>query len=287
MKTGSREAAANYYRTLTGLYRWYGASAHGWHYGIYDQDVDGHAASLKRCNDLLLEGLDGAGKHLLDVGCGEGGFSVWAAARGFTVTGCTLCLEHVPLARTLAQASDVAHRCRFLLCDMNDMPFAPGSFDVVVNQETWCYAQAKAAYLKGVRRLLRPGGVFRAVDLALGDTLEWSRFQRQYRDVCDGFQIPSLISKKDAIYQLAAAGFSDISVVDLTAKVQRSALLILAFSAGPRALTAVGLDRWLYGSDKRVAGVYRGHVAACMAFNRGLRSGVFRYLYLTARNPLL
>ena len=166
------------------------------------------------------------------------------------------------------------------------MPFGPASFDVVVNQETWCHSQSKAAYLKGVRRVLRRGGQFRSVDLARRDEIRSAGGLRRYRAVCEGFQVPSLVSEKDAIEHLTTAGFCDISVVDMTAQVRRSALLILAFGAGPHLLSMMRLDRWIYGSDARIAGHYRRHVAACMAFNQGLLSGEFRYLYVTARNPV-
>jgi SAM-dependent methyltransferase len=285
MIAGTRDAAADYYRTLTSLYRWYGASAHGWHYGIYDGDVEGHSASLTRGNELLLEGLSGTDTRILDVGCGEGGFSVWAAARGNTVTACTLCIEHVKLAQTLAYSNGVEERCRFLIGDMDSMPFAAGSFDVVVNQETWCHSQSKGAYLQGVWRVLRPGGQFRSVDLALANRIQSARALRQYRAVCEGFQVPSLVSKEDAMDHLTAAGFCDISVIDMTAQIRRSALLILAFAVGPHVLSALRLDRWLYGSDAQIAGHYRRHVAACIVFNRGLLNGLFRYLYVIARKP--
>jgi len=281
--TPSREAAADYYRSLTSLYRWYGAAAHGWHYGVYDTGIRGHSASLQRTNDVLLEGLRGG--NLLDVGCGEGGFSVAASTRGYRVTGVTLCTEHVYLARTLAFSRGVGDRCQFMIADMNHLPFAPASFDLIVNEETWCYALSKIAYLRSVRQLLRPGGVFRAVDLAIADEPHTPRLRRDHRTVQEGFQLASLIAPDQTRQDLVKAGFEDISVIDLTANVRRAALLILAFSAGPHLLTALGLDRLLYGTDPRLAGHYRGHVAACMAFNRGLLNGAFRYLYVTARRP--
>ena len=283
MIAGSRDAAADYYRTLTSLYRWYGATAHGWHYGVYDGDVNSHAASLDRGNEVLMDGVCSAPASVLDVGCGEGGFAVWAATRGYHVTGVTLCPEHVQLAASLATASGVAERCRFLVGDMDALPLADQSMDLVVNQETWCHSQSKAHYAKDVHRVLRPGGVFRCVDLALSASPRSAADERGYRTVREGFQVPSLISEVEACDCLGSAGFSDVSVVDLTAKVRRSAWLILAFSVGPHLLTAIRLDRLLYGNDDRIVGHYRRHVAACMAFNRGLRRGLFRYLLVTAR----
>ena len=284
MTAGSRAAAADYYRSLTSLYRWYGTTAHGWHYGLHDTGSRGHAASLTRTNEFLLEGLGPAG-DLLDVGCGEGGFSVFAAASGWRSTGITLCLEHLHLAQTLAQSRAVDRRCRFLLADMDALPFAPGSFDVIVNQETWCHSQFKSVYLEQVWQLLRPGGVFRAVDLAIADGTPSPRAHRQYKAVREGFQVPSLPSPALARQALADAGFEGVAVRDLTPAVKRSAWLILAFSAGPHLLTKTSMDRWLYGGDARIAGHYRRHVAACMAFNLGLLSGAFRYLYVTGRKP--
>ena len=62
-------------------------------------------------------------------------------------------------------------------------------------------------------------------------------------------------------------------------------VLILAFSAGPHLLTKLRLDSLLYGREERLAGHYRRHVAACMAFNGGLLTGRFRYLYISAQKP--
>jgi SAM-dependent methyltransferase len=267
----SREAVADYYGSLTSLYRWYGQSAHGWHYGMYGADVKGHSASLTRANEFLLQRVPCEGRDLLDVGCGEGGFTTFAASRGYRATGLTVCLDHLHLARRLAAANGVDHRCRFLIADMDALPFAPASFDVIVNQETWCHSQFKAAYLRQVSQLLRPGGVFRAVDLAVADGTSSAPTPRHYEDVRSGFQVPSLIS---------------VCVTDLTEAVKRCARLILAFSAGPRLLTALKLDRWLYGIDAHLVGHYRRHVAACMAFNRGLLRGEFRYLAVSAQKPL-
>jgi SAM-dependent methyltransferase len=238
---------------------------------------------LERTNEVLLDQLPVG--DLLDVGFGEGGFSVAAATRGFRVTAVTLCAEHVHLARTLASTRHVANRCQFLIADMNALPFATESFDAIVNEETWCYAPSKVAYLQSVRQLLRPGGVFRAVDLAIADEPHSPRVSRDHRTVQAGFRLASLISPEQTQEDLRNTGFEEISVVDITRKVRRAALLILAFSAGPYLLTTLKIDRVLYGSEPRLAGHYRGHVAACMAFNRGLFNGTFHYLYVTARRP--
>lgn len=245
-------------------------------------------ATLDRPNDLfdsLIEGLESTGRCLLDVGCGgRGELSAAAAARGYRVTACTNRPEDAASARTLAAIRHV--ECRFVIGDIDALPFAPASFDVVVNQETWSHSRSKAAYLKAVRRLLRPGGVFRCIDLALGDPPASPHRLRQYQAVCDGFRVPSLVSQQDAGDYLTAAGFTDVAVVDLTAKVKPSALTALGASMAPRILTAIGLEHWLHRSDDGSVGNPHQPAAARAAFNRGLRSGAFRYLYISGYNSL-
>jgi cyclopropane fatty-acyl-phospholipid synthase-like methyltransferase len=284
---GSRRGAADYYQTLTALYQWYGGTAHGWHYGIYDRtDIRSHEAALIRCNEILMDGVAGEAGSILDVGFGEGGFAIWAAARGHRVVGITVCPDHVPIARSHATAHRVEDRCHFLLMDMDALALRPGSVDIVVNQETWCHSQAKGRYLRGVHAVLRPNGWFRSVDLSIRDGTLSAAEAQQYQAVLSGFELPSLISEAEISRDLAAAGFADASITDLTSQVRRTALLILAVSSGPQLLTRLGIDRLLYRrSDEATRGRYRRHVDACMAFNLGLQRGLFRYLRVTARKP--
>jgi ubiquinone/menaquinone biosynthesis C-methylase UbiE len=282
MIAGSRQGAADYYRTLTSLYRWYGGAAHGWHYGIYDEDVSSHRAALLRCNEVLLEGIP-TNARVMDVGCGDGGFAAWAARLGYRVIGITVCAEHVALAKSLVESYGVADRCCFLVMDMNALGFSDHSVDIVVNQETWCHAQSKASYIESVKRVLRPNGQFRSVDLSLG-RVPANRFeQRQYEAVLKGFEVPALVSAAQIARFLQASGFEGVTITDLTRKVRRTSTLIFAFSLGPHLLTMLGLDRLLYGREASIRRAYRGHVAACVAFNLGLQRGLFRYLSVSAR----
>ena len=106
--------ALAFYSQLGLVYERYGAGTHGWHYGIWEPDVTSHAQALIRENELLLRGLTiDSSTHILDVGCGSGGFATWVARRGSgRVTGITIVPGHVAMAEALARAEGVLDRCR-------------------------------------------------------------------------------------------------------------------------------------------------------------------------------
>jgi cyclopropane fatty-acyl-phospholipid synthase-like methyltransferase len=188
--------AARYYSDLTVQYERYAGATHGWHYGVWEPDVRSHTAALLRSNELLLRGLSiGASTRILDVGFGIGGFTVWAAREfGAQMTAITVAADHVALARDLAAQQGVSALCDFRMMDMDALDFADASFDVVVNQETFCHAADKAGYLARVRRILKPGGVWRAVDFSVQDAPLDAVGQESYAAVCEGFHLPSMAS---------------------------------------------------------------------------------------------
>ena len=278
--------AASYYADLTAQYRHYGREARGWHYGVWEHDVRSHTTALVRSNERLFRGLEVLpSTHILDVGFGEGGLAVWAAARwGARVTGITICGEHVALARRLAEAHGVADRCRFLVMNMDDVAFRQGEFDIVVNQETACYARDKRAYFEAVRRVLKPGGVWRNLDFSVQDAPLSSAEQRSYRDVCEGFHIPSLLSLDATSDRLRQAGLDVVEAIDLTAAVLPTATMIRRQCYLPMLMQRSRLDWLMYppGPPRRNR---QGHIRAADQYSRGLEQGFLRYIFISARRP--
>jgi cyclopropane fatty-acyl-phospholipid synthase-like methyltransferase len=278
---------ARYYADLTPQYARYAGRARGWHHGIWEPDVRTHAGSLLRSNEILLRGLDvGPRTEILDVGFGAGGFAVWAARRfGCRVTGVSLCREHVPLAARLAASAGVGDRCRFLVMDMDRLGIRDASFDVVVNQETFCHAQDKARYLAAAFDLLRPGGSWRAVDFSVqAETLSPEQ-EDAHETVRRGFHLAPLVPAAETRRLLAAAGFVDVAVHDVTAETARSAELILGRCRIPLLLMRLDLDWLIFSRHAKSRTNRRGHTRAAEAYSTGLLQGHFRHVVYTARKP--
>jgi cyclopropane-fatty-acyl-phospholipid synthase len=97
--------------------------------------------------------------HLLEIGCGWGGFAEFAAKEiGCTVTGITISQEQHDFAKRRLQAAGLADKTDIRLQDYRD---TQGAFDRIasiemfeaVGEEYW------PAYFNKVRGLLKPGGV--------------------------------------------------------------------------------------------------------------------------------
>ena len=82
-----------------------------------------------------LAGL-GPGVTVLEIGCGWGGFAVWAARTyGCRVTGLTLSTEQMTLARERAQAGGVTDLVDIRLVDYRTLPAEGKRFDRIVSIE--------------------------------------------------------------------------------------------------------------------------------------------------------
>jgi SAM-dependent methyltransferase len=100
-----------------------------------------------------LDALEvGAGTTMLDAGCGAGMVLRLAADRGADVSGLD---ASEPL---LAHARKRVPGARIVRGELEDLPFAAGSFDVVTGFNSFQYAARPAAALAEAVRVLRPGG---------------------------------------------------------------------------------------------------------------------------------
>lgn len=106
-------------------------------------------------------GEDGAtwlrGRDVLDLGCGYGGRTVRFAELGArSVAGVEIASELVEHARVFASASGVDADFREGAGEA--LPFADGSFDLILMNDVMEHVVAPAAVLAECRRVLRPGG---------------------------------------------------------------------------------------------------------------------------------
>lgn len=120
-----------------------------------DAYKDCFSYSRKRLQVVLDRYLpaDGHGQRLLDVGCGTGHHLAELRARGFDGAGVD------GSADMLEQAAAVNPGVELRLADVEHLPFADASFDIVVCIEVLRYLPSPAACLREMARVLRPGGI--------------------------------------------------------------------------------------------------------------------------------
>ena len=98
-----------------------------------------------------------AGQRVLDVGCGTGVVALSAARNGATVTGADLTPALLEGARYNAALAGVA--IDFQEADVEALPFADASYDVVLSQFGHMFGPRPAVAIAEMLRVLKPGGV--------------------------------------------------------------------------------------------------------------------------------
>jgi cyclopropane fatty-acyl-phospholipid synthase-like methyltransferase len=122
----------------------------------------GRQASEAFLDQLGLSKTD----HLLDVGCGLGGTSRFAASRyGARVTGIDLTGEFVETGKALCRWVGLADRVALHQGSALAMPFESEAFDGGYMMHVGMNIADKAGLFREVHRVLRPGAVFGVYDV--------------------------------------------------------------------------------------------------------------------------
>lgn len=165
------------------------------------------------CPDLL------AGCRILDLGCGSGR-DVYALAQLVGPTGSVVGIDMTPEQLEVAERHRAYHsemlgydNVRFMsgyIEQLDQLDLAPGSFDIIVSNCVVNLSPDKDAVLRGIHRLLKPGGEFYFSDVyadrrvpdavrndpvlygeCLGGALYWNDFLRAAH--WSGFADPRLV----------------------------------------------------------------------------------------------
>ncbi len=116
------------------------------------------AETLRPAVERLIDAAGIApGMRVLDAATGTGIAAIEAARRGACVTGVDFAGELVAVAREQAAAAGQPG-IRFEVADIEDLPFADGSFDVVMSSFGSIFAPRHDAVAWQLCRVLRPGG---------------------------------------------------------------------------------------------------------------------------------
>jgi tocopherol O-methyltransferase len=275
---------AAFYSGVTSLYRAYGGRARSWHWGLWEPGVRSRHRAFLRSNEILVEGVEISSRtRILDVGCGIGGFAVWAARTfGCHVTGITIRSEHARLAAQYAKQRGVGPLCEFARMNMDRMRFRSAGFDLVVNQESFSHSLDKSRYVSSLADVLSPGGTWRCIDTCRVAAKQGSADARRlWKAVSDGFRVPSLPSIAEMQRSLRVAGFLDVRTTDLSARVlpNRDRMEPLAF-----ALAAL-FPQWRFAGSRSARAYGSDNHRAAFAYMLGLERGYFRHVLHHACRP--
>jgi SAM-dependent methyltransferase len=130
------------------------AEAHGRLWGARAQDwADFQEGTVRPVFEAVLERTRvGPGTRYLDAGCGSGMVAEMAAARGAEVSGVDAAEGMLAIARSRVPKGD------FRKGDLEELPFADESFDVVTGFNSLQYAGNPLAALREVGRVTKRGG---------------------------------------------------------------------------------------------------------------------------------
>jgi FkbM family methyltransferase len=140
--------------------RYFEAHAAYWR-DIYDVPTT-QAEVFRDRHDAAVAWMEGlprpAGARALDIGCGAGFLSVQMAERGYQVEAIDASEAMVALARKSAAASPFAATVNVQSGDVYALPFADGTFDLVVAIALLPWLPRTAPAIREIARVLKPGG---------------------------------------------------------------------------------------------------------------------------------
>ncbi len=183
-RSGSRRNIAFHYDLGNDFYRAWLDETMTYSSALYEYPGQSLAEAQTAKYERILRALQiGPEDHVLEIGCGWGGFMEHAIRRtGCRVTGLTLSREQAHFSRERLEKAGLSDRADIRLQDYRD---CQGQFTKIVSiemfeavgEENW------SVYFDGVHRLLVPGG--RAIVQSI--TIAEDRFER-YRNNADFIQ---------------------------------------------------------------------------------------------------
>ncbi len=271
-------SVSDHYAALTERMEKFGGDLLACHFGLWGPETTTDREGLLRANLTLVEGCElGPDRHVLDAGCGVGGTAITLAeTHGVRVTGMTICEPHIDVATQHAEARGVGRLVDFRYGDFMDFPFPDASFDVVLNHESFCYAEDKLSYLQGVRRVLKPGGRWQALEGLLTGAPMSEAQEELHATAQRGWRMPPLEPWRDVLATLEEAGFVEIRDRDLSSEVAPATKRLR--------------DGWLLLNlvNPRSGGLNsasREFMEATVGYDRGLREGAFTYRLISGARP--
>jgi len=185
------------------------------HLFAHDQDHYGGLAAVDRLIDAAHIAAD---SHVLDACAGMAGPARYIAHRtGAQVIATDLTTSRAVGAARLTRRVGLERRVHVVNADVTALPLADGSVDAVISQEAFLHVADKPTLFAELFRVLRPAGRLAFTDWLVFPGLEAASAQR----LQDGIAARSLLSADAYRQAVAAAGFADVGLCDLSAEWQQ------------------------------------------------------------------
>jgi len=118
-----------------------------------------HIGGLEATEALIELCHIGAGKYVLDVGCGVGVTPCFIAKRhGCRVVGVDISERMIERSKERAKREQVADRVEFRVADVQDLPFDDDVFDAVITESVTSFPEDKQKAVNEYVRVTKPGG---------------------------------------------------------------------------------------------------------------------------------
>lgn len=162
----------------------------------------------------ILEGVELAGRRVLDIGCGIGGVDLLLAGEhgAAEVIGIDIEAPLIARAEAKAKSAGLAERVRFLTVEPGPLPFQAGAFDAVFSKDAMTLIPDKPGLLAEAFRVLAPGGLFVASDWLKGRPGPPSAAMTEFFRL-EGLTYNMAVAE-DMHTALVTAGFEDVRLVD-------------------------------------------------------------------------
>lgn len=275
-RRGSRRNIAAHYDLGNDFYRLWLDSGMTYSSALFTGTDGDLEAAQENKYARLLGLLDArAGQHILEIGCGWGGFAEFAARRGLLVTGITLSRKQLDYASQRLHEAGLDHRAQVSLTDYRDQA---GQFDHVVSIEMFEAVGEKywPDFFRTVYERLVPGGRA-AIQVIVIDEPYYARYRRE-PDYIQLFIFPGgMLPTRSLFVQGAQA--AGLRVIDEAMFGEHYAKTLAAwrerFESSMQAVRALGYD-------ERFCRMWSYYLAYCEA---GFRAGRINLMQIALERP--
>lgn len=258
------------------------------HFGYYRRGMNPLRLEpmLAAMNDEVLRELeiaDDRPAQILDLGCGVGTSARQLARRLplSTITGLTIVPDQVDAGNRMCAAEGLGERVRLLHADYTSIPLPDRSVDYAYAIESVCHARGadKAAFVRELCRVLRPGGRFVIADGFMKHARPLPRWLERVRaGVCRGWAIEVFPELAAITGRLREGGVEALAVRDISWRVAPSVVHV------PRVALGFLLGELRGAGGLRLGELRRGNVTApLLGIVLGLARSHFGYHLIAGR----